>query len=151
MSLDSLRSALDGLDPGEYPEAARLAVMRLDDGQLLRHRMWAADDEVKRRAAELAKAEGATDAVRTMRATVPALAPVPAVIPESSPYAGMAGVLEFDPTKPFIDGDLLWASDRVWQVNSAAPVSTPPAEGRGYVAVPPPSPQEEATDVAAES
>ena len=142
MSLDSLRSALDGLDPGDYPEAARLAVMRLDDAQLLRHRMWAADDEVKRRAAELAKAQGATDAVRTMREAVPALAPVPAVIPESSPYAGMANVLEFDPSKPFIDGDLVWASDRVWQVNSAAPVSTPPAEGRGYVAVPPASPEE---------
>lgn len=144
MSLDSVRAALDELDPGDYPEAARLAVMRLDDGQLLRHRMWAADDEVKRRAAELAKAQGATDAVRTMRASVPALAPVAAVIPESSPYAGMANVLEFDPTKPFIDGDLVWSSDRVWQVTSDAPVSTPPEEGRGYVAVPPPFPEEAA-------
>lgn len=150
MSLDSVRAALDELDPGDYPEAARLAVMRLDDAQLLRHRMWAADDEVKRRAAELAKAQGATDAVRNMRESVPVLAPVPAQIPESSPYAGMRGVLEFDPTKPFIDGDLVWASDRVWQVNSAGPVSTPPAEGRGYVAVPPPAP-EEADAVAAES
>lgn len=142
MSLNSVRTALDGLDPGDYPEAARLAVMRLDDAQLLRHRMWAADDEVKRRAAELAKAQGATDAVRTMREAVPALAPVAAVIPESSPYAGMRGVLEYDPSKPFIDGDLVWASDRVWQVNSTAPVSTPPAEGPGYVAVPPPMPEE---------
>lgn len=144
MSLDSVRAALDELDPGDYPEAARLAVMRLDDGQLLRHRMWAADDEVKRRAAELAKAQGATDAVRNMRATVPALAPVAAVIPESSPYAGMDGVLEFDPTKPFIDGDLVWSSDRVWRVTSDAPVSTPPEEGGGYVAVPPPFPEEAA-------
>lgn len=144
MSLDSVRAALDGLDPGDYPEAARLAVMRLDDGQLLRHRMWAADDEVKRRAAELAKAQGATDAVRTMRATVPALAPVEARIPESSPYAGMTGVLEYDPAKPFIDGDLVWASERVWQVSSAAPVSTPPGQGRGYIAVPPPVPEEAA-------
>ncbi|MBC3178933.1 hypothetical protein [Corynebacterium lujinxingii] len=144
MSLDVFREALDGLDPGEYPEAARLAVMRLSDEGLFRHRLWAADDEVKRREAERAKAEGATDAVRNMRATVPALAPVEARIPESSPYAGMTGVLEYDPTKPFIDGDLVWASERVWQVSSAAPVSTPPGQGRGYVAVPPPVPEEAA-------
>lgn len=144
MSLDVFREALDGLDPGDYPEAARLAVMRLSDEGLFRHRLWAADDEVKRREAERAKAEGATDAVRNMRATVPALAPVEARIPESSPYAGMTGVLEYDPAKPFIDGDLVWASERVWQVSSAAPVSTPPGQGRGYVAVPPPVPEEAA-------
>ena len=146
MSLDVFREALDGLDPGDYPEAARLVVMRLDDDQLFRHRLWAADDEVKRRAAVRAEAKGAADAVRNMRVSVPALAPAPARIPDSSPYSGMDGVLEYDPTKPFIAGDLVWADERVWEVTGAGPVTAAPANGADYRLVPPPVPDSPEAD-----
>lgn len=128
-TLEELGAVVDRLARADIPEAARVVVRLLTDSELLDHRIWASEDEPKRRAAELAKAEGATDAVRDMRAAVPALAPSAAVVPEDSPWHGREDILQWEPGKPFILGDLVLHEGEVHVVTSPAPVLTPPEEG----------------------
>ena len=129
VTLEELAGVLDRLQRSDIPEAARVVVRLLSDDELLDHRIWASEDEPKRRAAELSKAEGATAAVRDMRASVPVLAPSAAVFPEDSPWHGREDILQWDPGKPFILGDLVLHEGVVHVVTSPAPVLTPPEEG----------------------
>lgn len=125
-TLDELGAVVDRLQRSDIPEAARVVVRLLTDSELLDHRIWASEDEPKRRAAELSKAEGATDAVREMRAAVPALAPSAAVVPEDSPWHGRENILQWEAGKPFIFGDLVLDEGVVYSVTSREPVLTPP-------------------------
>ena len=128
-TLEEFGAVVDRLQRSDIPEAARVVVRLLTDSELLDHRIWASEDEPKRRAAELAKAEGATDAVREMRAAVPVLAPSVAVLPEDSPWYGREDILQWEAGKPFIFGDLVLDEGVVHVVTSPAPVLTPPDEG----------------------
>lgn len=128
-TLEELGAVVNRLQRSDIPEAARVVVRLLTDSELLDHRIWASEDEPKRRAAELSKAEGATDAVRDMRAAVPMLAPSAAVFPEDSPWYGRENILQWEPGKPFILGDLVLHEGGVYVVTSPAPVLTPPEEG----------------------
>lgn len=138
MSLEAFTSALDALPPADLPQAARRVVMRLSDAELMELRIWAHNDEPKRRAAEIAKAEGAADAVRALRVNVPALAPKPAKIPAGSVYTGMEGVVAWSADTPYVPGDLVWSDGAVWQPAGPGPVSTRPEEGPDWWRVPAP-------------
>lgn len=128
-TLEELGAVVDRMQRSDIPEAARVVVRLLTDSELLDHRIWASEDEPKRRAAELSKAEGATAAVRDMRASVPALAPSAAVFPEDSPWYGREDILQWEAGKPFIFGDLVLDESVVYLVTSREPVLTPPEEG----------------------
>lgn len=145
MSLEAFTSALDALPPADLPQAARRVVMRLSDAELMDLRIWAHNDEPKRRAAEIAKAEGASDAVRALRVNVPALAPKPAKIPAGSVYSGMEGVVAYSDGTPFVPGDLVWSDGAVWQPAGPGPVSTRPEEGPDWWRAPAPAAEQEAT------
>lgn len=125
-TLEELGAVVDRLQRSDIPEAARVVVRLLTDSELLDHRIWASEDEPKRRAAELSKAEGATAAVRDMRAAVPVLAPSVAVFPEDSPWHGREDILQWEAGKPFIFGDLVLDEGVVYSVTSREPVLTAP-------------------------
>lgn len=61
--MQQLIDALDQLEPWQLPEAAQAVVQRLDDHQLLEHRLWCGDEEPKRREMERAKAEAQAEVV----------------------------------------------------------------------------------------
>ena len=146
-TLEELGAVVDRLSRSDIPEAARIVVRLLTDDELLDHRIWASEDEPKRRAAALAKAQGATDAVGSMRETVPVLAPSPAAFPEDSPWHGRDYILQWEPGKPFINGDLVLSDGEVYAVRSAAPVYDPPSAGSllwERMAPPVPEPAEDA-------
>ena len=144
MSVSDLTKVLDKLDPAELPEAAREAAMRLTDQQLLEHRFWAGGAELDRRKAVAAEDKGKTEAIRSMRETVPALAPKAAKIPSTSPYSGMKSVRAYSDSLPFIKDDLVFAEGVVWQHNAPAPTTgVKPAPGPVWSQVPAPEPEPE--------
>lgn len=73
--MDEFIKALDALDPTEYPDAARLIVMRLSDRELLDHRLYCSDEEPKRRQREQDRAEAQAELVVELQGAHPELAP----------------------------------------------------------------------------
>ena len=73
--MDTYLKALRALEPHEYAEAARQAVMRLTDAELLDHRIWCGDAEPKRRQREQDKAEAQAELVTELQQQHPELAP----------------------------------------------------------------------------
>lgn len=73
--MDEFIKALDALDPTEYPDAARMIVMRLSDRELLDHRLYCSDEEPKRRQRVADRAEAEADLVAELQEQHPELAP----------------------------------------------------------------------------
>ena len=73
--MDEFIRALDALDPTEYPDAARLIVMRLSDRELLDHRLYCSDEEPKRRQRVADRAEAEAELVAELQEQHPELAP----------------------------------------------------------------------------
>ena len=73
--MDDLLKALDALDPTQYPDAARMIVMRLSDRELLDHRLYCSDEEPKRRQRVADRAEAEAELVVQLQEQHPELAP----------------------------------------------------------------------------
>lgn len=73
--MDDFLKALDVLDPTQYPDAARLIVMRLSDRELRDHRLYCSDEEPKRRQRVADRAEAEADLVAELQEAHPELAP----------------------------------------------------------------------------
>lgn len=73
--MDEFIKALDALDPTQYPDAARLIVMRLSDRDLRDHRLYCSDEEPKRRQRVADRAEAEADLVAELQEAHPELAP----------------------------------------------------------------------------
>lgn len=73
--MDEFIKALDALDPTEYPDAARLIVMRLSDRELRDHRLYCSDEEPKRRQRVADRAEAEAELVAELQEAHPELAP----------------------------------------------------------------------------
>ena len=73
--MDEFIKALDALDPTEYPDAARLIVMRLSDRELRDHRLYCSDEEPKRRQREQDKAVAQAETIEAVWEAHPELKP----------------------------------------------------------------------------
>lgn len=73
--MDEFIKALDALDPTEYPDAARMIVMRLTDRELLDHRLYCSDEEPKRRQRVADRAEAQAELVVELQEAHPELKP----------------------------------------------------------------------------
>lgn len=65
--METFLETLDGLDPADYPQAAREIVMRLSDYDLLQHRLYCSDEEPKRRQREADRGEAKSELVAELR------------------------------------------------------------------------------------
>jgi len=73
--VDEFIKALDALDPTQYPDAARMIVMRLSDRDLRDHRLYCSDEEPKRRQRVADRAEAEVELVAELQEAHPELAP----------------------------------------------------------------------------
>ena len=73
--METFLQSLDGLDPADYPQAAREVVMRMDENQLLEHRLYCSDKEPKRRQRVADRAEAEAELVAQLQEQHPELAP----------------------------------------------------------------------------
>lgn len=65
--METFLETLDGLDPADYPQAAREIVMRLSDYDLLQHRLYCSDEEPKRRQREADRGEAKAELVAELQ------------------------------------------------------------------------------------
>lgn len=82
--METFLEILDGLDPADYPQAAREIVMRLSDYDLLQHRLYCSDEEPKRRQREADRGEAKAELVAELQESGQLSKPATATMEEAT-------------------------------------------------------------------
>lgn len=116
--METFLETLEGLDPADYPQAAREIVMRLSDYDLLQHRLYCSDEEPKRRQREADRGEAQAELVAELQKSGQLSRPATATMEEATEAPDTVPAWEnplTDHARMYLQGAVVTHNGRIWQ------------------------------------